>query len=182
MRLNRRVLQRLPKTEIHCHLDGCLRPATILELAEAQGVKLPTTNLKRLTYLLQAGKRTRNLGDYLRDQENVPLPPVPVTYEPDATSRLTRLEYTTAVSDYMKSVPEMIQRWVPGGLYPLGTDGFGRSETRQALRRHFEVDAEFITLAALHQLAGKGALKPADVKEVIAKLGIDPEKLDPMRA
>jgi len=87
-----------------------------------------------------------------------------------------------AVSDYMKSVPEMIQRWVPGGLYPLGTDGFGRSETRPALRRHFEVDAEFITLAALHQLAGKGALKPADVKQAIAKLGINPEKLNPMRA
>jgi len=87
-----------------------------------------------------------------------------------------------AVSDFMKSVPEMIQRWVPGGLYALGTDGFGRSDTRQALRRHFEVDAEFITLAALHQMASKGALKPADVKQAIAKLGIDPDKLDPMRA
>ena len=66
MRLNRRVLQRLPKTEIHCHLDGCLRPATILELAEVQGVELPTTNLRKLEYVLQAGKRTRNLGDYLK--------------------------------------------------------------------------------------------------------------------
>src|SRR5205823_4400388 len=46
-----------------------------------------------------------------------------------------------AASDYMRSVPEMIARWVPGGLYPLGTDGFGRSETREALRRFFEVDA-----------------------------------------
>ena len=59
---------------------------------------------------------------------------------------------------------------------------FGRSETRPALRRHFEVDAECITLAALTQLSRKGALKPADVKQAIAKLGIDPEKLDPMRA
>src|SRR5262249_18116747 len=47
-----------------------------------------------------------------------------------------------AASDYMRAVPEMIARWVPGGLFPLGTDGFGRSETRAALRRHFEVDAE----------------------------------------
>ena len=54
-----------------------------------------------------------------------------------------------AASDYMRSVPEMIARWVPGGLFPLGTDGFGRSETRAALRRHFEVDAECITVAAL---------------------------------
>ena len=50
----------------------------------------------------------------------------------------------------------MIARWVPGGLYPLGTDGFGRSETRPALRRHFEVDAECIAVAALYQLCRKG--------------------------
>src|SRR5205823_10900313 len=87
-----------------------------------------------------------------------------------------------AASDYVRQVPEMIARWVPGGLYPLGTDGFGRSETRGALRRHFEVDAECITLAALQQLSSKGALKPADVKQAIAKLEIDPDKLDPMRA
>src|SRR6185503_14352710 len=66
MQLTRRVIQRLPKADIHCHLDGCLRPRTMLELADAQGVELPTRNLARLTKLLQAGKRTRNLGDYLR--------------------------------------------------------------------------------------------------------------------
>jgi pyruvate dehydrogenase E1 component len=87
-----------------------------------------------------------------------------------------------AVSDFMKALPEMIQRWVPGGLYPLGTDGFGRSDTRPSLRRHFEVDAEFITLAALSQLARKGALKPADVKQALEKLKINPDKLDPVRA
>jgi len=66
VRLTQRVLQRLPKTDIHCHLDGCLRPATMLELAEAQGVRLPTKNLVKLTRLLQAGRRTRNLADYLK--------------------------------------------------------------------------------------------------------------------
>jgi adenosine deaminase len=66
MRLTQRVVQRLPKTDIHCHLDGCLRPRTMLELAEEQGVRLPTTNLVRLTRMLQAGRRTRSLGDYLR--------------------------------------------------------------------------------------------------------------------
>jgi adenosine deaminase len=66
MRLNRRVVHRLPKTDIHCHLDGCLRPKTVLELADAQGVRLPTRNLARLTRLLQAGKRTRNLAEYLK--------------------------------------------------------------------------------------------------------------------
>src|SRR5262249_5087918 len=56
-----------------------------------------------------------------------------------------------AVTDYMKSLPEMITRWVPGGMVPLGTDGFGRSDSRKALRRFFEVDAEFITLATLYE-------------------------------
>jgi adenosine deaminase len=66
MKLTREVIQRLPKTDIHCHLDGCLRPRTVMELAAAQGVKLPTKNLAGLTRHLQAGKRTRNLGDYLK--------------------------------------------------------------------------------------------------------------------
>jgi pyruvate dehydrogenase E1 component len=87
-----------------------------------------------------------------------------------------------AAGDYMRAVPEMIARWVPGGLFPLGTDGFGRSETRAALRRHFEVDAESIALAALYQLSRRGAVKPAQVREAMKKLGIDPEKIDPMRA
>jgi pyruvate dehydrogenase E1 component len=87
-----------------------------------------------------------------------------------------------AASDYMKSVPEMVSRWVPGGLYPLGTDGFGRSESREALRRHFEVDAECITVAALSQLARRGELKPAQVQKAIKELDIDPEKVDPVRA
>ncbi len=86
-----------------------------------------------------------------------------------------------AVSDYMKSLPEMIARWVPGGIYPLGTDGFGRSETRQALRRFFEVDAECVTVAALSQLARRGEIKPAVVAKAIADLGIDPEKADPVK-
>src|SRR5438093_5523193 len=87
-----------------------------------------------------------------------------------------------AASDYLRAVPEMIQRWVPGGLYPLGTDGFGRSETRAALRRHFEVDAESVTVAALAQLARRGAVKPNVVQEAITKLGVDPEKVSPLRA
>jgi pyruvate dehydrogenase E1 component len=87
-----------------------------------------------------------------------------------------------AASDYMRQVPEMISRWVPGGLFVLGTDGFGRSDTRPALRRHFEIDAECITVAALWQLALRGAVKPALAQQAIQKFGINPEKISPMRA
>jgi pyruvate dehydrogenase E1 component len=87
-----------------------------------------------------------------------------------------------AASDYMKSVPEMIARWVPGGLYALGTDGFGRSENRASLRRFFEVDAECIALAALAQLAKRGEIKPERVQQAVQELGIDPEKVSPMNS
>jgi pyruvate dehydrogenase E1 component len=86
-----------------------------------------------------------------------------------------------AASDYVKLVPDMIQPWVPGGLYSLGTDGFGRSDNRKALRRFFEVDAELITLAALSRLAKKGDIKPARLEKALKELDIDPEKANPMR-
>ncbi|HJT78053.1 MAG TPA: pyruvate dehydrogenase (acetyl-transferring), homodimeric type, partial [Gemmataceae bacterium] len=85
-----------------------------------------------------------------------------------------------AASDYMRSLPEMVTRWVPGGLFPLGTDGFGRSENRASLRRFFEVDAECITVAALHRLAQQGEIKPERVAQAIKELGVDPSKVNPM--
>jgi pyruvate dehydrogenase E1 component len=85
-----------------------------------------------------------------------------------------------AASDYMKILPEQIGRWVPGGLIPLGTDGFGRSETREALRRFFEVDAECITLATLAGLWKRGEVSRETVEKAIKKLDIDPEKVDPV--
>ena len=87
-----------------------------------------------------------------------------------------------AVSDNMRQVSEMISRWVPGGLYALGTDGFGRSETRASLRRHFEVDAEFITLGVLSQLMRRGKISPQVVADYIKNSGINPEKICPLTA
>jgi pyruvate dehydrogenase E1 component len=81
-----------------------------------------------------------------------------------------------AVSDYMRLVPDQVARWVPQGLFPLGTDGFGRSDTRPALRRFFEVDAEQVALAALAELARRGEVPASAPKDAIGKLGIDPEK------
>ena len=80
-----------------------------------------------------------------------------------------------AVSDWMRSVPDQISRWVPGDWTSLGTDGFGRSDTRAALRRHFHIDPESIATAALRELARRGEV-PADAARVDAQaLGIDPK-------
>jgi pyruvate dehydrogenase E1 component len=84
-----------------------------------------------------------------------------------------------AVSDNMKIVPDQVAPWVPGGLTTLGTDGFGRSDTRARLRRFFEVDAESTVIATLYALAKKGQLEPAVVKDAIRDLGVDPEKAHP---
>jgi len=84
-----------------------------------------------------------------------------------------------AVSDYMKIVPDQIAKWVPGGLTTLGTDGFGRSDTRARLRRFFEVDAECTVLATLHALAQRGEVDPALVARAIKDLNVDPEKRFP---
>ncbi len=87
-----------------------------------------------------------------------------------------------AASDYVRNVPEQIAPWVPGGLFTLGTDGFGRSDLRSSLRRFFEVDAQSITVAALYQLALRGKLPRATVAQAIRDLDIDPEKINPMTA
>ena len=109
---------------------------------------------------------------------------------PDQTRRTSYLEDllagdstpVVAASDYMKIVPDQIARWVPGGLTPLGTDGFGRSEDRPSLRRHFEVDAEHIAVAALSVLADRGVVERQAVRQAIIDLGVDPEAVDPVQA
>jgi pyruvate dehydrogenase E1 component len=84
-----------------------------------------------------------------------------------------------AVTDYMKSVPDMVSRFVPGPFIPLGTDGYGRSDTRPALRRHFETDAAHVTVATLQGLALQGDLASAEVAEAIDLYGIGTELPDP---
>src|SRR5919109_796695 len=84
-----------------------------------------------------------------------------------------------AVSDYMKMVPDQIAPWIPGGLTTLGTDGFGRSDTRANLRRFFEVDGELTVIAALYALYQKGSLPAQSVEDAIKKLAVDPEKSFP---
>ena len=85
-----------------------------------------------------------------------------------------------AATDYMKIVPDQIQRWVPGQFVTLGTDGYGRSDGRAALRNHFEVDKRYIAVTALKALADDGALDASTVSEAIEKYAIDPGKPDPV--
>jgi pyruvate dehydrogenase E1 component len=85
-----------------------------------------------------------------------------------------------AASDYLKAVPDQIAPWVPGGLLTLGTDGFGRSDTRENLRRFFEVDAESMVIAALYALAQRQQIKRELVAQAIKDLGVDPEKPFPV--
>jgi pyruvate dehydrogenase E1 component len=87
-----------------------------------------------------------------------------------------------AASDYVRAVPEQIAPWIPGDYLVLGTDGMGRSETRETLRRHFEVDAECIVIAALYQLLKQKNVESKFVAQAITELGVDPEKVNPLTA
>jgi pyruvate dehydrogenase E1 component len=105
---------------------------------------------------------------------------------PESRPRTSYLEQTlagstgvfVAASDHVRAVPEQLDPWIPGGLFVMGTDGFGRSETRGPLRRHFEVDAECIAVGTLWRLAAVGAIGSHVVAEAIRKLGVDPDKID----
>jgi pyruvate dehydrogenase E1 component len=85
-----------------------------------------------------------------------------------------------AASDFMKLVPDQIRQWVPGDFHVLGTDGFGMSDTREALRRHFEVDAESIVLAALHRLARAGKIERAEAAAYLLEIDLEVDKIDPL--
>jgi len=85
-----------------------------------------------------------------------------------------------AATDYMRIYADQIRPFVNSRFVSLGTDGYGRSDTRQKLRHFFEVDAKFIVVAALHALALDGTIKNSVVSDAIKRYGIDPEKLDPV--
>ncbi|MFZ2362648.1 MAG: pyruvate dehydrogenase (acetyl-transferring), homodimeric type [Anaerolineae bacterium] len=87
-----------------------------------------------------------------------------------------------AASDYVKTLPDSLARWAPRPLVSLGTEGFGRSESRDRLRDFFEVDARYITLAALTSLARDGKLPQSTVEQAVRDLEIDPQKPNPLRA
>ncbi|HKF23769.1 MAG TPA: pyruvate dehydrogenase (acetyl-transferring), homodimeric type [Candidatus Angelobacter sp.] len=87
-----------------------------------------------------------------------------------------------AASDYLKAAPDQLAPWLGTRLVSLGTDGFGRSDNRQHLRRHFEINAESIAGAALSRLAREGQFDPKRAQKALQELGVDTEKVDPARA
>jgi len=87
-----------------------------------------------------------------------------------------------AATDYLKAVPDMVARWIDRPYTVLGTDGFGRSDTRDALRDHFEVNPAQIAYAALHGLCLDSKSTPEELRRAIGELGIDPERLNPLYA
>ncbi|HEY9556631.1 MAG TPA: pyruvate dehydrogenase (acetyl-transferring), homodimeric type, partial [Acidimicrobiales bacterium] len=105
--------------------------------------------------------------------------------QPARTARVTELLEgegpIVAVTDFMKAVPDQIARWIPHGrsFTPLGTDGFGRSDTREALRAYFEIDAPHVVVATLSALAERGDVKPELVVDAIKRYGLDPDSADP---
>lgn len=87
-----------------------------------------------------------------------------------------------AATDYIKAYAEQVRAYIPTDYKVLGTDGFGRSDSRANLRRHFEVDQHYVVVAALSQLARRGEIKASVVTKAIEDFGIDADKLNPLYA
>jgi pyruvate dehydrogenase E1 component len=87
-----------------------------------------------------------------------------------------------AATDYIRQYPDQVREWISSSYTVLGTDGFGRSDTRKNLRKHFEVNAHHVVIAALKTLVDDGTIAAAKVDEAIKKYGIDTEKLNPIKA
>ncbi len=162
-----------PKATHKVHLFGSgsimrevIRAQALLEGYGVSADVWGATNYKRLRNETLAAQRWNMLHPQSKAR---------TSYLQDTLSKETGTFF--AASDNMRIVPDQIAQWVPGGLFTLGTDGFGRSETRENLRRFFEVDAECITVAVLYRLSLDGKVSVATVESAIQSLGIDPEKV-----
>jgi len=153
--------------------------AILNEALKAQALLAETFGVAADVWSVTSYKELRNDG-MAADRWNL-LHPGAKPKKPWVTRLLEKEEGpVVAASDYVKMLPDSISRWVPGGLVSLGTDGFGRSESREALRDFFEVDHRFITLAALRALAERGEIGFDAVKAAMKLLKISPNKPDPL--
>jgi pyruvate dehydrogenase E1 component len=169
-------------------LDGPRRKATILFSGTASHAALEAQRLLAADHDVSAELWSVTSYKALREdalgvERYNRLHPHQPPGTPHITSALSSAEGpVVAVTDYMKSVPDQVSRWIPGHFTPLGTDGFGRSDTRAALRRHFETDAAHVIVAVLDGLRATGDGKPEEVADAIAHYGIDADAPDPLLA
>jgi pyruvate dehydrogenase E1 component len=165
--------------------DGPSRRATILFSGSAYGAAVEAQHLLAEHHDVAAELWSVTSYKGMRDEALAcerwnRLHPTEPPRTPYVTEALSSAEGPfVAVTDFMKIVPEQVARWVPGRFTALGTDGYGRSDTRAALRRHFEVDAAHLTVAVLHELAAAGEGKAEEVAEAITTYGVDPDAVDP---
>jgi pyruvate dehydrogenase E1 component len=141
-------------------------------LRENHGVESDVWSLTSVNELTRDGHRTERWNRMHPDQ------PPRKAY---ITAQLEGQEGPFVVStDYMKNFSEQLRPYIPGRYYVLGTDGFGRSDTRDKLRYFFEVNRYFVVITALKALADEGKLPVTEVVDAMKKYGIDPDKADPM--
>jgi pyruvate dehydrogenase E1 component len=141
-------------------------------LAEKYGVQTDVWSVTSYSELRKEGLAVER-WNRLHPTETPRIPYVSTVLGPDGGP-------IVAASDWMKALPDMVARWLPSYYVSLGTDGFGRSDTREALRTLFEIDPPHIAAAAVTELGRCGALAPQKVARTVADLGVDPEKLDPL--
>jgi pyruvate dehydrogenase E1 component len=165
--------------------EGCRHRATILFSGSAQGAAREAQQL--LAEHHDVGAELWSVTSYKALREDAltaerwnRLHPTEQPQTPYVTEALADAEGPfVAVTDFMKAVPDQIARWVPGTFLPLGTDGYGRSDTRAALRRHFETDAPNVVVTVLQALAQSGEGKQEAVADAIARYELDTEAPDP---
>jgi pyruvate dehydrogenase E1 component len=168
--------------------DGPSRRATLLFSGTAYGAAVEAQRLLAEEWDVAASLWSATSYKALReealsverDNRLHPSRPARVPYVTEALSEAEGP--VVAVTDFMKVVPDQVARWVPAHFTPLGTDGYGRSDTRDALRRHFEVDAAHVVVAVLKALADTGEGKAEQVADAIARYGIDADAPDPRTA
>jgi pyruvate dehydrogenase E1 component len=165
--------------------DGPRRRATVLFSGSASQAALEAQQLLAENHDVSAELWSATSYKLLREdalsaeRENRLHPSRP-PQTPYVTDALNQAEGPiVAVTDFMKAVPDQVARWVPGHFVPLGTDGFGRSDTRAALRRFFETDAAHVAVAVLDGLRAIGEGKAEEVADAIKRYGIDADAPDP---
>ncbi len=165
--------------------DRLSRHATILFSGSSATAALAAQQLLATDHdvaaeLWSATSYKRLRADALDCERRNRLNPTDVALVPAVTRKLHDSDGPiVAVSDWITLVPDQIARWTPRPLHVLGTDGFGRSDTREALRRFFEIDAQHLVVAVLSALAEEGAADRDEVQRAIETYGIDPDRPDP---